>query len=257
MACLPIGFFRMSRSPECRISKEQTRYDTIEGASPRHSVLGKASQDMRMPSPSTMSESMHEGNIRSKLKLFAAIDRDDLDEVKRLLDTKNIGIDEDLDFSGNTAVHFAVWRSTKILQLLIDRGASLSKVNYDGLTPLAIACVKNSVVSAEMILREGVNPNNEELDGIPLLLGSVVRNNLSLAKILVKYGCDVNPNQQYGTPLVTACLLDNVEFVDFLLKSGAKPSLANSKTGTTAMQVAKENGNELIINLLNAYEAKS
>lgn len=67
-------------------------------------------------------------------------------------------------------------------------------------------------------------------------------------------GADVNLVDNYGnTPLIQACIYNNPEIVDLLIKSGADVNKENSK-GVTALLLALENRYiDIIKLLLNAH----
>merc|ERR1719326_1189766 len=83
-----------------------------------------------------------------------AVGHDQLSVVKVLIDAKaNV---TDVDSNGNSAVHFAAgYGRVKVLEHLLARGATTSKVNQMGMTPLGAAQQNNQKQTAAILQRHG------------------------------------------------------------------------------------------------------
>merc|ERR1711998_676482 len=83
-----------------------------------------------------------------------AVGHDQLSVVKVLIDAKaNV---TDVDSAGNSAVHFAAgYGRGKVLEHLLGRGATTSKVNQMGLTPLGAAQQNNQKQAMAILQRHG------------------------------------------------------------------------------------------------------
>jgi len=83
-----------------------------------------------------------------------AVGHDQLSVVKVLIDAKaNVN---DVDSAGNSAVHFAAgYGRVKVLEHLLGRGATTSKVNQMGLTPLGAAQQNNQKQAMAILQRHG------------------------------------------------------------------------------------------------------
>merc|ERR1719390_520444 len=83
-----------------------------------------------------------------------AVGHDQLSAVKVLIDAKaNL---DDVDSVGNSAVHFAAgYGRVKVLEPLLARGASASKVNQMGMTALAAAQQNNHAAVIGILQRHG------------------------------------------------------------------------------------------------------
>merc|ERR1719161_1175156 len=76
-------------------------------------------------------------DLKGVTPLGYAVGHDQISAVKMLIDAKaNL---DDVDSAGNSSVHFAAaYGRDRILSLLVEGGAAVSKVNREGLTPLAV-----------------------------------------------------------------------------------------------------------------------
>merc|ERR1719426_483570 len=95
-------------------------------------------------------------NVNSKdfkgvTPLGYAVGHDQLSVVKVLIDAK-----ANVDSAGNSAVHFAAgYGRVKVLEHLLGRGATTSKVNQMGLTPLGAAQQNNQQQAMAILQRHG------------------------------------------------------------------------------------------------------
>ena len=123
--------------------------------------------------------------------------------------------------------------NNKITKLLIDAGADVNYVVFDGSaeTPLLFYAIRmRSVKLVEYLLRNGANPNSERVfrngSRYSALIASlsVWRNN-EIARLLIGAGADVNyvgsVNSIKLSVLSTAVCTGNTEMVDYLIRSGA------------------------------------
>jgi len=83
-----------------------------------------------------------------------AVGHDQLSCVKVLIDMKaNFN---EVDSAGNSAVHFAAgYGRVKVLEHLLARGANASKVNQQGMTPMAVAQQNNQQQAMALLQRHG------------------------------------------------------------------------------------------------------
>ena len=99
--------------------------------------------------------------------LYLAVDRNDLEEVRRLLDG---GADVGENYDGYTLLHEAASDgSVALMELLLDRGANVNAQEKDGFTPLMYMASSTSeagyytdnrdVRGVNLLLNHGANPN--------------------------------------------------------------------------------------------------
>ena len=182
---------------------------------------------------------MEKGDVdryRRTLSLHIAT-ADGNSELVELLLKHGASIDV-VDTKGNSALHHAIQeRSTlarysgkvvassnakSVLDILLENKADVNVVNNSGETPLERAASRGS------------------LD--------------TVTKMLQLYGGNANK----GSPLAAACLTQNVELADMLLRHGADPNLAstscypNSKHKLPLFVAVDKGSTDIIVSLLNA-----
>ena len=109
-----------------------------------------------------------------------------------------------------------------------------------------------------LLLKNGANPNINGYTStetkVPLLLSAASKKSPFL-KLLLKYKADPDIKNDKGeTPLFRPVLKSMYDNVELLLKAGADPNIKIS--GDSYLDLAKENGDEKMIELLKKYGAK-
>ena len=172
------------------------------------------------------STSQSESDLTPSRRMYAAIDRGDASEAKRLLEVhpellSHGGI-------GPTWLHDAAGiGDEKTVQMLIDFGLDVNaggKSRPDG--PLSWAVGKGHLEVARLLLQRGANPNVGRL-----LIAAIncQTNSLALVKLLVEHGADVNRCFPFGGdgngPMVNALSWANGgnkrEILEYLRSHGA------------------------------------
>lgn len=122
-----------------------------------------------------------------------------LEFIKKPLD---LGMDPNmiLDKAGTTLLHHAV-RSDypELVELLIEKGAKVSRMDSHGMTPLMLAVSLGHERIARLILEKGNFPKEQN----NLLYLSVFYNRLPLVKLFVEYGADIHLKHQHMTEKLT------------------------------------------------------
>jgi len=186
-----------------------------------------------------------EGNdrYRRSLPLHIAADDDNTELVQLLL--KHNAKVELADTDGNTALHHAVARC---------RSRTTSP-------PYSLKVLSSSNVKpvVDMLLENKADVNTANSSGETPLYRAASRGLLDVAsKMLQVYGGNPSKGSLDKNPLVTACLQQNIELVDTLLKHGADPNLASKSCDSDSKRsfplfVAADKGNiDIITLLLNA-----
>ena len=135
-------------------------------------------------------EEMYKPNMN---QLISAVEKSDLEKVKRL----------------------------------IDRGADPNIVLQDGVTPMNVAIVHQKFEILKALIEKGGDPNLAITNkGKKLIFSSIVPGKLEYLKVLVDAGAEVNVlNGPYGSPLKLSMSLNQYDIALYLLKNGADPLL--------------------------------
>jgi ankyrin repeat protein len=90
----------------------------------------------------------------------------------------------------------------KLVQVLIDNGADVNKINKYDNTPLREAILWGSISSARILLSNGADPNQENYTP-PLLFWAFMRGSIKRLEVLLDYNADPNIKDENGlTPLM-------------------------------------------------------
>ena len=88
------------------------------------------------------------------------------------------------------------------------------------------------------------------------LVEQVVEGNKATVELFIQAGMDVNHDDgKVGPLLFSAIQAGNAEMVEFLLKQGADPNIANANTNTALIKLTREREDLDILNLLVSYGA--
>jgi len=123
---------------------------------------------------------------------------------------------------------------------LIDAGASTSVRDFDGRTPLMLACRRNEPVIVDLILRAGADWQATNKEGDSVLFFAADSGNPAIVRAILDRGVDVNLKSEDGsTALMLAAATSSPKVVRMLLRAGAKETInaANWK-GVTALLAA-------------------
>ncbi len=135
-----------------------------------------------------------------------------------------------------------------IVSLLLDNGASVNQAMLDGRTALIMACMKDHLLLAQLLVSRGAVVDRNHL----LLVGYV-----PVIRFMLDSGADVNGQSAEGnSPLMDATIKGHTEAVDLRLRRGAVVDLPN-KNHNTALHVACHYEKEGAVRLLLAAGAST
>jgi ankyrin repeat protein len=160
-----------------------------------------------------------------------AIARGDLDSVKQFLD-RDASLVRGKPDAKLSPLHQAILRrQSKIVVLLLERGADVQAPDSSGRTPLHLAVERaDAGIVKELLRRIGWTP----------LHHAAAKNRMEIATLLLDSGMDPNLRSELGgTALHEAAASGVVEMVNLLLARGIDPTV-RSKPGVTALDLAKE-----------------
>ncbi len=155
--------------------------------------------------------------------------------------------------------------NVEIVRLLAEHGAAIDGEKGDeASTPLMEASAYGHVEVAKYLISKGADVNARRKGLTPLLAAcdhfsvqfGPVGDKKKTVYLLLDNGADVNVQDESWlksgmTPLMFAVAQGDAALVQAMLAKGAKPELQNSK-GDTALSLAKKEGLEYIVQLLEA-----
>ena len=130
----------------------------------------------------------------------------------------------------------------EVVKFLIQNGAEINAKVKDEMTPLHLAIATHNVKIVELLVKNGADVNAvKELQMTPLHALCTLYYNFKIAVLLLQNGADTKAKAGHtdDTPLHCAARNGNLEFVEILLKYGARKDLKN-KFNQLPWQVAEE-----------------
>lgn len=174
--------------------------------------------------------------------------------VSRLLQEKELDIDFITPYSRTALMYASEKGCTDIVDLLIERGASVNLNGAGGLGPLHRACRYGKLDVADRLLKKGADPNALDDEGFPLIW-ACYSGSLGIFDILVVYGADYNKRSPSGlTCLMVASTHGKEDVVGRLLSLNVDVN-AQDDQGETALHKATTYGHVEIVKLLLSAKA--
>lgn len=127
-------------------------------------------------------------------------------------------------------------------------------VNNDGESPVHAAISSPEMI--EILARHGFSVETMDSYGYRPLHKTILYSFPASLDTLVELGANINGYASWkDTPVILAAEFDRVNFVDQLLKRGAKPDLRDNN-GETALMISAAAGRMAIVQCLLSYGAK-
>ena len=207
-------------------------------------------------------EPIKEENSKEFKKLIKAIDKENLFEVKSLLDKLKDINETDKEFGMTLLMSaFTGLPNFKIIKEILKKNPDLSIKNSDGETALDIAKMYNNNILVKKLLQGDLTIEESEENKLRELKRtvdlSIDNENLSNLELLLDDLKDINKIDDHQTLLLYAVSsIDNVEIIKAILKKNPDISIKNSH-GETALDIAKHYKLERIVKLLEEYQSKA
>lgn len=236
-------------------------------------------------------EVIPESELSPGAKFAVAIEDDDLDKVRALLDS-GLAADTPIDYGENseTPLMKAAREGTvEIAKLLLARGAKVNAQDGEKSTALEAAISRDQSAMVELLLAAKADPNSvnkymqsalsnaaaagnleltemllkakakPELPGLSLqpMMYAAFAGNGELIRLLVRYGADVNyASKEYGqSALTSAITAGKPDMVALLIELGANVN-QKSPDGDTPLKMAKNGDQDDVVAMLKAAGAK-
>ena len=162
----------------------------------------------------------------SRERFFAAIQRDAVGEVERLLES---GVNPNITDAGGTPALMAatLFGSTRMAEVLLQKGADPDRTGPSGATALMWAIP--DLEKVRLLLARGANVNAQSETGrTPLLVAAAYPGTAAVLRLLVDRGADLRAQDRGGvTALALAVRSADIEVVRFLVERGLDPDALN------------------------------
>lgn len=236
-------------------------------------------------------EVIPESELSAGAKFAVAIERDDLDKVRALLDS---GLSADTHSEDGENFETPLMKAARsgtieIARLLLDRGADVNAQDGEQTTALEAAISSEQTAMVALLLERKANPNSvnkymqsalsnaagagnlevtemllqakakPELPGLvltPMMFGAFA-GNTDLIRLLVRYKADVNyASKDTGqSALTSAIIAGKPEAVAVLIELGANVN-QKAPDGDTPLKMAKNGDQDDVVAMLKAAGAK-
>jgi ankyrin repeat protein len=149
-----------------------------------------------------------------------------------------------------------------ITKQLLAKGTVVNDANKGGDTPLIVACNlggyrrDHASKVIDLLLDAGATTNDRNKKGECALYFAAVRNSTEVVRSLTKHGVDVNARFVGNTTaLLWAAQNKNTEMIRILLETGADPNLASDSKNTPLSLLVQDNKTLEAVKLLIAHQA--
>ena len=114
-------------------------------------------------------------------------------------------------------------KDPRIVDLLIQHGASVDAPRYDGRTALFEAIESGSIANAKILIENGADVNWNNYDDLTPLMYAIERESLNMVVLLVENGADVNAMRKNGwTILQMAKRTNHSQIINYLISQDNK-----------------------------------
>jgi beta-lactamase regulating signal transducer with metallopeptidase domain/ankyrin repeat protein len=188
--------------------------------------------------------------------LFRAVDRGDVDEVRRLI-AAGADVDRRVKSRGTALIRAASWGDEVIVAELLDAGADPNRVEAAGERPeglqrtaLTAAAASGSREIVERLLAAGVEVEAAPEGDASALMEAAYHRHREIVELLLAAGADPNRRLEGdGTPLIEAVRGGSEEIVRRLLAAGAEAAVGVEGDGNPLI-AAVELGDRSLVELL-------
>ncbi|EKJ69491.1 hypothetical protein FPSE_10316 [Fusarium pseudograminearum CS3096] len=162
-----------------------------------------------------------------------------------------------IDNNGRSALHFSAASDVledETLPTLINAGADINLVDYEGHTPLHVAIQHAHWSAATKLVQAGADLEVRLPDGKAALHLTIAMRNQEFTQVLISRGANVDRKLREHTPLTMAISTRCTPITAALLDMGANPNLP-SRNGNTPLLAAAATGHDETVRYLIAHGA--
>lgn len=181
-------------------------------------------------------------------ELLQLVKKGDERRLRVLLD-QGLNVDAPVSHGSTMLMEAAVYGKTKVAALLLTRKPNLDRIDWLRVTALGYAVINRRKDIVEMLLKAGASPDGGK-GGYPPLLGAAGYGYSEYVERLLKAGAKVNAADFRGlTALMRAAEQGHRDIVRTLLRAGADRVLTD-RWGETALTLAQKKGHKEVEKLL-------
>ena len=202
-------------------------------------------------------EVIPESELSPGAKFAVAIEDDDLDKVRALLDS-GLAADTPIDYGENseTPLMKAAREGTvEIAKLLLARGAKVNAQDGEKSTALEAAISRDQSAMVELLLEAKADPNSVNKYMQSALSNAAAAGNLELTEMLLKAKAKPELPGLSLQPMMYAAFAGNGELIRLLVRYGADVNYASKEYGQSALTSAITAGKPDMVALLIELKA--
>jgi cytohesin len=180
----------------------------------------------------------------------------------------NVEVDDGYPGGRRVVLQTAVgWGNIEIMKALLAAGAKVDHVDKSGQQPIHTAAARGCIEAAKVLLAAGAkvdaeikNNDMDSMNGQQPLHVAAFHGNTATVEFLISMGADVDAKDASGNTVVKTvvyggCNAERIKTLQLLIKSGAKPDLAD-REGSTPLDHAVFYKDAAAIRILQAAGAK-
>lgn len=146
--------------------------------------------------------------------------------VKGRLDLVRLCIDNGIavghrDIYGREALHYAAMVSREVCSYLIQQGASVDAIDFDGQSPLIYAILHGEVECVRSLIRNRTSSQRPAGESVLPLSQAAKQGVVPIVSLLLEHGHAIVPDASGFLPQHIAAKEGHVEVLDILLRAGA------------------------------------
>jgi len=185
-------------------------------------------------------EVIPESELGPGARFAVAIEDDDLDKVRALLDS-GLSADTHIDYGDNfeTPLMKAARSGTvEIARLLLDRGADVNARDGEQTTALEAAISRDQTAMVALLLERKADPNSVNKYMQSALSNAAAAGNLEVTEMLLKAKAKPELPGLVLTPMMFGAFAGNTDLIRLLARYGANVNYASKDTGQSALTSA-------------------
>src|SRR5580658_1524712 len=135
--------------------------------------------------------------------------------------------------------------------------AGVANVAYAAVSEVADAAMQGNKEAVRSLIQKKANVNSPQIDGTTALHWAVQADDLETAELLIRVGANASAANRAGAkPMLLAAVNGSAAMIEKLLKAGADPNAALTKTGDRALMMTARTGKTAAVAVLLDHGAQ-